>query len=123
MRLATYVGAYKSIVEILQTAEVLAAREYVFTKLNNRPFKLWNKKDKYEAEKVCRSYDSVGQMVRHGFIPKEYVIDSWGDSLRRSWPILSPLILAYREQRNSAEIWDDFGWLAKEAFLFQKPIT
>jgi len=123
MRLATYASAYKAIVEILQTEEVLAAREYIFNKLIDKPFKSWSKKNKREAEKVCRSYDAVGQMVRHEFLPKEYIVDSWGNSLRRCWPILSPLVLSYREQWNSAEVWDDFEWLANEAYPFQKPLS
>jgi len=123
MRLATYASAYKSIVDILQTDEVLEARDYLFNILVDKPFKSWNKKDKQKADKVCRSYDAVGQMVRHEFLPKEYVVDSWGDSLRRSWSILSPHVFDRRKQRNSAEIWDDFEWLAKEAYPFQKPLT
>jgi hypothetical protein len=123
MRLATYAGAYKAIVEILQAEDVLSAREYVFNKLPDKSFKSWNKKDRREAEKVCRSYDAVGQMVRHEFLPKEYVVDSWGNSLRRSWPILSPLVLACREEWNYAEVWDDFDWLANEAYPLQKPVS
>ena len=121
--MATYATAYKAAVEILQTEEMRTSRRYLFDKLATKPFKSWNEKDKHEAEKVCHSYDAVGQMVRHGFLPKQYIVDSWGASLRQSWPLLSPLILAYRQKNNSMEIWDDYEWLAKEAIPFQKPIS
>jgi hypothetical protein len=76
MRLSTYASTYKSVVDILQTKEVIVAREYILNTLIDRPFKLWETEDRQEAEKVCRSYDAIGQIVRHKFIPKEYIIDS-----------------------------------------------
>lgn len=122
MRMATYATAYKAVVDILQNEDVRAARRYVFVNLANKPFETWSEKDKLEAEKVCHSYDAVGQMVRNGFLPKRYVVDSWGASLRQSWPLLSPLILASRQQYNSAEVWDDYEWLANAAKPYQKPL-
>jgi hypothetical protein len=61
-------------------------------------------------------------MVRYGFLPKEHIVDSWEASLRRSWPLVLPIILAYRQERNSAEIWDDFEWLAREAKPLQNAV-
>jgi len=122
-RISTYAGAYKAIVEILQAEEIRDARRYLFENLEKKPFDAWSKEDKKEAEKICHTYDSVGQMVRYGFIPKHYVVDSWGASLRRSWAIILPLVFEYRQLTNSAEIWDDYEWLAKEAKPFQKSLT
>lgn len=42
------------------------------------------------------------------------IIDNWGPSLRRSWPILSPLVYEYRQMFEAEEYWDDFEWLVKE---------
>src|SRR6266508_5363110 len=122
-RISTYAGAYKATVEILQAEEIRNARRYLFENLENKAFESWNELDKREAEKVCHTYDSIGQMVRYGFIPKQYVVDSWGASLRRSWVITLPLVFEYRQQNNAAEIWDDYEWLAKEAKPFQKSLT
>ncbi|MFZ2170166.1 MAG: hypothetical protein WAW61_11075, partial [Methylococcaceae bacterium] len=82
VRISTYAGAYKAIVEILQAEEIRVARRYLIENLETKPFESWNQEDRREAEKVCHTYDSVGQMVRYGFIPKNYVIESWGASLR-----------------------------------------
>ena len=122
-RISTYAGAYKDIVDILQAEEIRRARRYLFENLEKKPFESWNDEDKREAEKVCHTYDSVGQMVRYGFLPKHYVVDSWGASLRRTWTITMPLVYEFRKQNNAAEIWDDYEWLAKEAKPFQKALT
>jgi hypothetical protein len=121
-RISTYAGAYKAIVEIIQAEEIRAARRYLFEILEKKPFEAWNQEDRHAAEKVCHTYDSVGQMVRYGFIPKHYVVDSWGASLRRTWAITLPLVYEFRQQNNAAEIWDDYEWLAKEAKAFQKSL-
>jgi len=84
MRLATYASAYKAAFEILQTEDVRAARRYVFTKLGQKAFNKWNKKDIVEAEKVCQSYDAVGQMARSGMLPVKYIVDNWRAGLSKS---------------------------------------
>ena len=51
-------------------------------------------------------------MCKHGMMPTDVLADGWGDSLRRSWDILRPLVLRYRSDRDAPELWDDFEWLA-----------
>ena len=121
-RKATHASMYKTASDILQEENIRTARRFVFVNLESKPFESWTDDERREAEKVCHSYDIVGQFVRYGIMPKEFIVDSWGDSLRKSWRILSPLVVAYRAQRNSMETWDDFEWLAKEAKVFQKPL-
>ena len=122
MRNATYATTYKAAVDILQPEHIRSARRFVFNELADKPFEDWNEDDKREAEKVCHTYDTVGQMVRHGILPKSFIVDSWGASLRKSWRILSPLVVSLRTQLNSTEVWDDFEWLAKESTSYRKPL-
>jgi len=37
--------------------------------------------------------------------------------------VLSPLVDAYRAQRNSSEYWDDYEWLAKQAEKYQRILS
>jgi hypothetical protein len=67
------------------------------------------------AEKVCTTYDSVGLLIRHGLIPAGHVAFPYGDSLRRCWRILRPLVERYRRDRGSPEIWTGFEELAASA--------
>ena len=122
-RTSTYAGAYKAVVEILQDDNVRKARRYLFENLEKKPFESWSPQDRREAEKVCHTYDTVGQMIRYSFLPKKYIVDSWGASLRRTWKITCPLVYEFRQNNNAAEMWDDYEWLANEAKSFQKPLS
>jgi hypothetical protein len=122
IRRATYATAFKAIYDIIQAEDIRAARGIVQRNLKEKPLGTWTEEEIKAAEKVCHSYDSVGIMIRNNMVPVEVVADSWGDSLRKTWRILSPLVASYRVQRNSNEFWDDYEWLAKQAEKYQKPI-
>lgn len=122
MRRATYAQAFKAVYDILQTDDVRAARGTVLGKLRDKPFEDWNEVEIKAAEKVCQTFDSAAIMVRHGMIPVEAVADSWGDSLRRTWKIIVPLVTSHRIKRNSSEFWDDYEWLARQAEHYQKTV-
>jgi hypothetical protein len=113
---AIYAQTYKAVVDILQDEDVREARRIVVSQLGGREKLIQTEQDRKAAERVCHTYDAVGQMVRHGMLPIEYIIDSWGDSLRRTWTILKPLVSEYRSEREAPETWDDYEYLAIEAF-------
>ena len=114
-RRATQAQAYSFVVERLQDEEVRDARRIVFKKLKEKPLENWTEEERKTAEKVCHTYDAVGIMVRHKLLPREIVIDSWGNSLLHSWDILAPLVENYRQEFDAIETWDDYQWLASEA--------
>lgn len=120
IRKATYATAYKAAFDILQAEEIRSARRFVFRELKDKDLKEWTEDDTRTAEKVCYTYDGIGQMVRHGFLPKNSIVDSWGVSLRRSWDIVKPLVFSLRKEFNAPEVWDDFEWLAGEVPPNQK---
>jgi|GEM_PF-2881355 len=116
MRRTTQAQAYSVAREILQDEKVRKARRAVFQLgQKGKSLQEWSEEDIENAEIVCHTYDAVGQMVRYKLLPKKFIIDSWGPSLRQSWPILSPLIYKYRKDWNAFEVWDDYEWLANEA--------
>ena len=117
-----HAAAFKSAYDILQTEFMREARGFVLSELKDKPFASWTPAEKKRAEPVCQSYDSVGIMCRHGFVPIPAIADSWGDSLRRCWAILAPLVHEYRVTRNSKEYWDDFEWLAGQASKHKKRV-
>jgi hypothetical protein len=116
-RYTTHAQAYSAAVEILQEEKVRQARKIIFT-LMEKPLAKWTKQEIEAAEKVCHTYDVVGQMTRHHLLPKEIIIDSWGSSLRNSWLILSQLVNKYRNDFGATEYWDDYEWLVIEAVKF-----
>jgi hypothetical protein len=98
----------------LQDEQLREKRSKVFM-LNGKPLQDWSSEDINAAEIVCHNFDIVGIMVRNEMLPKEIVIDNWGQSLRGLWPIVSPLVQKYRHEWNAPEYWNDFQWLAEEA--------
>lgn len=117
-RKANHATAYKAVIDILQTQDIRDARNHVMETLKDKPYEKWNPKDRLEASKVCHSYDAVGQMVRNGMLPKEYVIHHWAAGLRNSWDVLAPYIKAMREKVDFAKHWDDYEYLVKETERF-----
>ncbi len=122
MKRATYASAFKNVYDMLQDESMREDRGVVLRELVNKEFKLWSEQEIKMAEKVCHNYDSVAIMVQNGMIKESVVADSWGDSLRRCWKILAPLVVSYRLDRNSEEFWDDFQWLARKAEKYQKKV-
>ena len=122
MQRATHATAFKAVYDMLQSDACRADRGFVMGELATKPFDQWTPDERKRAERVCQNYDSVGIMCRQHFIPVAVVADSWGDSLRRTWTILAPLVTHYRVARNSKEFWDDFEWLATQAEKFRQKI-
>lgn len=111
-----HASSFKAAFDILQEESVREARRIVLQELALRKdFTLWDKGDLRSAEKVIHTYDAVGVMVRSRLIPTHMIANHWGDSLRKSWSILQPLVLKMRKDRNAEELYDDFEWLCKKA--------
>lgn len=123
MRRATHAQSYSVAREILQDENLQLARKSVF-KLGKKGKQIdkWSKKEIEQAEMVCHTYDSVAQMVRHKLLRRKIIIESWGASIVKSWEILKPLVLKYRDNWNEPERWDDFEWLAKTTSKHRKKI-
>jgi hypothetical protein len=118
MQETIYAQSFKTAVDILQSDATRAARG-VILELQEKQILLtsehWS-----AAERVCHTYDSVGILVKQKMLPIEFIADSWGDSLRRTWEILKPFVEKKREEKNSLEYWDDYEFLATEALKFQQ---
>jgi hypothetical protein len=112
LRQATAAQSFFSAAERLQGEALREDRSYLFGLRDNKtPVSDW---DIRRVERVCHNYDVVGIMVRHKMLPRELIIDSWGNSLYSSWPIVEPLIERYGEKRGR-NFWDDYKWLSEEA--------
>ncbi len=120
MRKTTQAQAYSVALERLQNEKVRNARRIVFH-LKGKPIEKWNKEEIEAAEIVCHTYDTIAQIVRNNLLSRSIIIQSWGPSLRNSWPILSPLIRKYREDFEAQEYWDDYEWLATQAQKARSP--
>lgn len=114
-RRATFASAFKVAYDILQAEDLRRDRRVVSAVLKSKDLASWTHEEIAHAERVCQSYDAIGIMCRHGYLPTKVIADSWGDSLRTTWCVVRPLVERYRIDRNAPEFWDDYQWLAKEA--------
>lgn len=115
MRRTTQAQAFGVARDILQDESVRKSRKRIFQLHDeNLPFNEWTETDIEDAEIVCHTYDAVGQMVRYKILWKDSIIASWGLSIQRSWPIVSPLVNQYRKQWDAQEVWDDYEWIYNE---------
>lgn len=55
--------------------------------------------EKYELDRLARSYDMLGVLVKHGVAPMEFVMDFYSRPLVRGWQYLEPMISAERRKR------------------------
>lgn len=111
---------FRTAMDLLQAENVRQARYIVLSRLRAVPIELWKEADRSAAETVCHTYNSVGLMVRYKMIPLEYIVDSWGSSIRRTWKVVKPLVKRYRQRRQSGDHWVDYEYLAQQTILRQR---
>ena len=104
----------------LQSEDIRAAREFVFTKLERKPVARWSERDTGMAARVCSSYTVAGVVLRSALFPSQEFLESWGPSIRRSIEILRPFIDERREQMGPA-YWSAFDWLASRVPRDDRP--
>ena len=118
-RKSTYADVFKTSREILQDEGVRKSRKFVFNNFKKLDIQKLDDEAESAADDVCTTYDAVGQFIRYGLLPKEFILDNWGYSIEKSWIILSAYLDYIRTDRNAPEIWDDFQWLAGEAIQYR----
>jgi len=118
LRRATWANSFLGCVSRLQAERLRKAREKTFELGETKRFEQWTDEEKKIVDMVCHNYDIVGMIAAWGMLPKEIIVDSWCDSIRRLWAICEPRVEEQRKRRKALELWDDFQWLAKEAEKF-----
>lgn len=102
-----------SLIPFLQTPSLRDARG-VLIKLKGKSFSVWTSSEREDAERVCAAYDVAGILIRNGIVPKQLIIDNWGDSIEKCHDAAKEYLASARAARG-ADYWDDFEWLAAEA--------
>jgi hypothetical protein len=104
---------FLSLIPFLQ-APTLRESRGVLIKLRDKPYSLWTKAEREDAERACAAYDIAGILIRNGIIPKNLIIDNWGDSISKCHLAAKEYLVSTRAERG-ADYWDDFEWLAAES--------
>ncbi len=120
----TWAQAFQNCVAMIQDPTVVAARGTIFSMNENKTPLLEATPEQIAAiDIICRTYDVVGMIAQWGMIPKEIIVDSWCDSIRRLWPICEPRVKQRRSDQKADEFWDDFEWLFNQAKMFDQNRT
>jgi hypothetical protein len=113
-RLASQSQNILTVINFLQQSQVHDARRTLIG-LTSIPFEQWTLEERTAVDKACGSYDVAGILVKQGIVPKEIIIDNWGDSIKKCHNAAEPLIAEYRKpDQRGPNFWDDFEWLYHE---------
>jgi len=120
MKKSTGAAAFGKALDILQKEEARRDRGAVYLIDPDVPVDRWYANVSNAAERVCHGYDQVAIMIQAGMFEESLVLDNWGRSLRKCWPLLEPLVMDRRSKTQDDELWDDFERLAKKAIARKK---
>ncbi|MEH2623879.1 hypothetical protein V1292_001934 [Bradyrhizobium sp. AZCC 1719] len=104
--------SFKVAVDIVDNVDIVRDREFIAQQsvAFQAPRWQWTQQQLDTSERVTRSFETVGTMIRRGLLPLEY-FDGWCIAITRSWDILESGIRKQREERNDNFIGRDFEWL------------
>ncbi len=71
--------------------------------------------ERNNLDRLARSYDMLGVMVKHGVAPVEFVMDFYSRPLVRGWQYLEPMVSAERWKRKQPAHMQKFQVLAAGA--------
>jgi len=78
--------------------------------------------DENKLDKLARSYDKLGALVKHGVAPIEFVMDFYSRPLVKGWQYLEPMISAERRKREQPGHMLKFQILAAGALEYRRRV-
>jgi hypothetical protein len=109
-----------TLVELLQSSEVRAARHVVRDRLSKLSTADWNEEDRRCAALVCANYDVVAALLKANLAPPELIVGNWATSINHCHAVLAPFIKGLRERSGDHRYWSNFDWLQQQAALTNK---
>lgn len=101
-----------SLMSFIESDEVRAAREVVYTRLRRKPFGEWTESELQAASRVCSSFSTTGRVLKSGIVPIEPILEGWEPTIRWCYQTLEPFIQEMRKPENGGpQYWIGFDWL------------
>ncbi len=112
MRQGTDAQHILSLMSFIESDEMRAAREVVYTKLHRKPFHEWTESELQAASRVCSSLSTTGMVLKSGIVPIEPVLEGLEPTIRGFYQILEPFIREMRKPENGGPQYGiGFDWL------------
>ena len=77
-----------SLLSFIESDEIRAALNLVYTTLHKTPFTDWTEHQRQAAGKLCSSFSTAGTILQSGLVPLEFLIVGWEPTLRRCYQVL-----------------------------------
>ena len=101
-----------TLLSFIESDEIRAALNLVFTTLHKKQFSHWTEAEQQAASKLCSSFSTAGTILQSGLVPLEPLIVGWEPSLRRCYQILTPFVREMQKPENAGpQYWAGFDWL------------
>ena len=101
-----------TLLSFIESDEIRAALNLVFTTLHKKDFSHWSEEEQQAVSKLCSSFSTAGTILQSGLVPLEPLIVGWEPSLRRCYQILKPFVREMQKPENAGpQYWAGFDWL------------
>ena len=112
MRRSTAVQHILSLLSFIESDEIRAAMNLVYTTLHKKHFSQWTEPERQAASKLCASFSTAGTILKSGLVPIEPLLEGWEPSIRRCYQVLGPYIREMQKPENAgAQYWASIDWL------------
>jgi len=107
-----------TLLSFIESDEIRAALNLVFTTLHKKDFSQWTEAEQQAVCKLCSSFSTAGTILQSGLVPLEPLIVGWEPSLRRCYQILKPFVREMQKPENAGpQYWAGFDWLHDRVVL------
>lgn len=106
-----------SLLSFIESDEIRAAMNLVYTTLHKKHFSDWTEDERQAVSKLCSSFSTAGTVLQSGLVPQEPLL-GWGPSIRRCYQVLEPYIREMQKPENAGpQYWAGFDWLYGQSDL------
>ena len=111
VRRSTVAQYILSLLSFIESDEIRAAMNLVYTTLHKKHFSQWTEDERQAVSKLCSSFSTAGTVLQSGLVPQEPLM-GWGPSIRRCYQVLEPYIREMQRPENAGpQYWAGFDWL------------
>jgi hypothetical protein len=107
-----------SLLSFIESDEIRAATNLVYTTLHKKHFSQWTEDERQAVSKLGSSFTTAGTILQSGLVPIEPLIVGWETSIRRCYQVLEPYMREMQKPENAGpQYWDGFEWLYRQIDL------
>jgi hypothetical protein len=112
MRRSTAVQHILSLLSFIESDELRASMDLVYTTLHKKHFSQWTEPERQAVSKLCASFSTAGTILKSGLVPIEPLLEGWEPSIRRCYQVLGPYIREMQKPENAGpQYWASIDWL------------